>query len=94
MPTDFDDIFAAASGDASKAPGKPQPEKRTKASKKEAAPAKPDPWSEMQPPEREATIRLNLDIPLSLNDKLAAKAAGLRTSKAELVRKLLEWALE
>jgi hypothetical protein len=48
----------------------------------------------MQPEEKAATIRLNVDIPIGLNDKLAERARTLRTSKSDLVRKLLEWALE
>jgi hypothetical protein len=52
------------------------------------------PWSDMEATEREPTIRLNVDIPLSLNDKLAEKARRLRKPKTELVRRLLEWALD
>ena len=64
-----------------------------------AEPAKIDnptqnPWAELKADEREPTIRLNVDIPLSLNDKLAEKARKLRKPKTELVRRLLEWALD
>lgn len=52
------------------------------------------PWSGIEATEREPTIRLNVDIPLSLNDKLAEKARRLRKPKTELVRRLLEWALD
>lgn len=52
------------------------------------------PWDDLQPIEREATVRLNVDIAVSLNDKLAEKARQLRKPKTELVRRLLEWALE
>jgi len=55
---------------------------------------KPTPWSDLEATEREPTIRLNVDIPLSLNDKLAEKARRLRKPKTELVRRLLEWALD
>ena len=55
---------------------------------------KPAPWSGIEATEREPTIRLNVDIPLSLNDKLAEKARKLRKPKTELVRRLLEWALD
>ena len=55
---------------------------------------KPAPWSGIETTEREPTIRLNVDIPLSLNDKLAEKARKLRKPKTELVRRLLEWALD
>jgi len=93
MATNFDDIFNAA-----KQPDKPaeQPKNKQPTSQPNAQPLppKPDPWAEMQPEEKEATIRLNVDIPIGLNDKLAEKARALRTSKSDLVRKLLEWALE
>jgi len=95
MATNFDDIFSAA-----KQPEQAteQPKIKKSASKPQATPKepppKPDPWAEMQPEEKEATIRLNVDIPVGLNDKLAERARNLRTSKSDLVRKLLEWALE
>lgn len=54
---------------------------------------KSSPWGGIEAPEREATIRLNVDIPVSLNDQLAAKARQLRKPKTELVRILLAWAL-
>lgn len=44
--------------------------------------------------EREPTIRLNIDIPVSGNDRLAEKARKLSKPKTELVRRLLEWALD
>ncbi len=53
-----------------------------------------NPWADLKANEREPTIRLNVDIPLSLNDKLAEKARQLRKPKTELVRRLLEWALD
>ena len=53
-----------------------------------------NPWAELKADEREPTIRLNVDIPLALNDKLAEKARKLRKPKTELVRRLLEWALD
>lgn len=55
---------------------------------------KADPWADLETPEREATIRLNVDIPIALNDRLAEKARKLRKPKTELVRRLLEWALD
>jgi hypothetical protein len=48
-------------------------------------------WSSLDNPD---TIRLNVDIPLPLNDRLSAKAKTLKQSKSELVRRLLEWALD
>ena len=56
--------------------------------------AKSGPWESLEAPKREPSIRLNLDIPLKLNDRLAAKARSYRMPKSELVRRLLEWALE
>lgn len=53
-----------------------------------------NPWADLKANEREASVRLNVDIPLSLNDKLAEKARQLRKPKTELVRRLLEWALD
>lgn len=55
---------------------------------------KTDPWGDIEVPDREPTIRLNVDIPVSLNDRLAAKARKLRKPKTELVRHLLEWVLD
>jgi hypothetical protein len=52
------------------------------------------PWADLEPVAKEATVRLNVDIPISLNDLLAAKARKLRKPKTELVRRLLEWALD
>jgi len=48
----------------------------------------------MEPEAKEPTVRLNVDIPISLNDLLGAKARKLRKPKTELVRRLLEWALD
>ena len=95
MATNFDDIFSAAKQpeQAAKQPQTKKPTSQSKPTPKELPP-KPDPWAEMQPEEKAATIRLNVDIPIGLNDKLAERARTLRTSKSDLVRKLLEWALE
>ena len=59
-----------------------------------AKPVISHPWEPLAAPEREPSIRLNLDIPIRLNDLLAAEARKLRTSKSELVRRLLEWAVD
>lgn len=84
---------------------KPQPSSRNKKQSQTEPTAKPttktsvkpaptsSPWADLEAEEREPTIRLNLDIPLALNDKLAEKARKLRKSKADLVRHLLEWSL-
>jgi hypothetical protein len=62
----------------------------------QAEPKQPpkSPWGDIEAPEKEATIRLNVDIPISLNDRLGAKARQMRKPKTELVRRLLEWALD
>ncbi|MGB3309539.1 MAG: hypothetical protein WA939_11360 [Nodosilinea sp.] len=52
------------------------------------------PWTDLEPAAKEPTVRLNVDIPISLNDLLATKARKLRKPKTELVRRLLEWALD
>lgn len=95
MATNFDDIFNAAKQPepAAEQPKTKKPVSQPRA-KPQALPPKPDPWAELQPEAKEATIRLNVDIPVGLNDKLAEKARILRTSKSDLVRKLLDWALE
>lgn len=98
MATDFDDIFAAASGKPAEQPKqtteKTSAKKRAETRQPDSLPSKPDPWAELEPSQKEATIRLNVDIPIALNDKLADKARKLRKSKSDLVRELLKWALE
>lgn len=104
----FDDILNLAKGghppppDVEAEPPTPQPERspskppQQQVSKvKQQRAARPaDPWEGLKPPEKEPTIRLNVDIPISLNDKLTQKAQQVRKPKTELVRKLLEWALD
>ena len=51
-------------------------------------------WQEVAQPERVATIRLNFDIPVELDDKLKAKARANNTTKTALVRKMLEFMLD
>lgn len=90
MATNFNDIFSAA-GQTAAANTKTSP------SKKKTPPnptTKADPWGGIDAPEKQATVRLNVDIDISLNEKLAAKAREKGVPKTELVRKLLEWALE
>ena len=88
----WDDIFSAAKQ-------QPAEEKATVASPPPTAQApapQPSaaPWTDMEPEAKEPTVRLNVDIPISLNDLLGAKARKLRKPKTELVRRLLEWALD
>ena len=87
----FDDILGAAGKEA----GNDQVKTEVKPKKPQAQPKQPSgPWENLEPPKREPTIRLNVDIPISLNDKLTNKARTLRKPKTELVRRLLEWALD
>lgn len=51
-------------------------------------------WSSLEECKSESTIRLNLDIPISLNVKLVQSAQRLNMTKAELVRRLIEWAFK
>jgi hypothetical protein len=99
MPSNFDDIFSAV-GKKSETPP-PTKETKTKAkpktpkAKTEASPKyQVDPWGDIETPEKQATVRLNVDISVAINEKLAAKAREKGVPKTELVRKLLEWALE
>ena len=94
----FDDIFSAASNVTVKDEPQPQsnPVTSTKLPKK-ASQSKTDPkakdfWSDFE--DKEDRIRLNVDISNALNDKLSAKAKRLGQSKSELVRRLIEWALD
>lgn len=94
MAEKWDDIFSAAKQqpteeEATVAAPPPTPKAPTSQPQPSAAL-----WDDMEPEAKEPTIRLNVDIPISLNDLLTAKARRLRKPKTELVRRLLEWALE
>ena len=52
------------------------------------------PWKGLKPEEREPKVRLNVDIDEDLNDLLAEKARKLKKSKSELIRVLLDRALD
>ncbi|MBD2425578.1 hypothetical protein [Phormidium sp. FACHB-1136] len=89
----WDDIFSAAKQPTTEeepAIASPAPEATTPP----AALPSSTPWADLEPAAKEPTVRLNVDIPISLNDLLAAKARKLRKPKTELVRRLLEWALD
>lgn len=102
----WDDIFSAAQNPPSdqeeevEAPTPTPPPKakpKSKPAKQTRQPrptVKATPWGDLEPEAKEATVRLNVDIPISLNDRLAEKARQLRKPKTELVRRLLEWALD
>lgn len=51
-------------------------------------------WEEQAGPEKVPTIRLNCDIPVDLDEKLAAKARALRVSKSKLVREMITFMLD
>jgi hypothetical protein len=94
MAEKWDDIFNAAKQQPTEEEAKvatPPPTAKTPTSQPQPSAA---PWTDMEPEAKEPTVRLNVDIPISLNDLLSAKARKLRKPKTELVRRLLEWALE
>ncbi|HEY9659126.1 MAG TPA: hypothetical protein V6C65_11785 [Allocoleopsis sp.] len=96
----FDEFLNSAQSARSKPVDKKQPpteEKARRSQPKNEEPSvqqKASPWADLQSPEKTATVRLNVDIPIELNDRLAEKARQLRKPKTELVRRLLEWALK
>lgn len=96
MSSNFDEIFQSAESAKKQPTPKKMSESKPKQFKaqKPSPPATASPWAEFEEPELEPTTRLNVDIKLSLNDALAEKARKYRIPKTELVRKLLEWALE
>ena len=102
MAEKWDDIFSAAKGKPTveELPSEPSPKPKAEAQSKPkrqqrtAKPASASPWGDLEADEKEPTVRLNVDIPISLNDLLAEKARKLRKPKTELVRRLLEWALD
>ena len=94
MAEKWDDIFNAAKQQPTEEETTveaPPPKAKTPAPQLQPSAA---PWTNMEPEAKEPTVRLNVDIPISLNDLLAAKARKLRKPKTELVRSLLEWALD
>ncbi len=103
MAEKWDDIFNAAKAqpkaeethvaDSSQAKA-PQSKGKAKPSRSSKLESVESPWSDLEPEEKEPTVRLNVDIPMSLNDLLAEKARRLRKPKTELVRHLLKWALD
>jgi hypothetical protein len=96
----FDDIFSAATQFSSvedePSPTPPKSTQRTqtrsRSSKVPANPRANDFWSNFE--NKDDRIRLNVDISNSLNERLSAKAKKLGQPKTELVRRLIEWALE
>jgi hypothetical protein len=96
MAEKWDDIFSAAkhqSIEEETTVATPPPTAKAPTLQPQPQPSDA-PWTDMEPEAKEPTVRLNVDIPISLNDLLAAKARRLRKPKTELVRRLLEWALD
>lgn len=94
MAEKWDDIFSAAKQQPTEEEttvARPAPMAKAPAPQPQPSAAL---WDDMEPEAKEPTIRLNVDIPISLNDLLTAKARKLRKPKTELVRRLLEWALD
>lgn len=93
MSSNFDEIFQSAESAKKQPTPKKMPESTSEQTKAKST-TTASPWTEFQEPQLEPTTRLNVDIKLSLNDALAEKARKYRIPKTELVRRLLEWALE
>lgn len=51
-------------------------------------------WSELEKPDRKATIKLSVSVPLMLNEKIEEKAREAGLSKNELINRMLEYLLE
>ena len=83
----FDDILGAASK---------QQEGKGKVTSKsgDSSSTRTDFWDAMEKPERAATIKLSVSVPLDLNEKIEGKARTLGISKNELINKMLTYLLE
>ncbi|MBD2498425.1 CopG family transcriptional regulator [Nostoc sp. FACHB-280] len=57
-------------------------------------PTKPSIMSQLEQPSKEPTVRLTVDLPESMHQKLSVLAAKTRRKKAEIVRILLDEALK
>ena len=84
----FDDILGAA--------GKQQGKGKTTSKSGDTgnSSTRTDFWKTMEKPERSATIKLSVSVPLSLNEKIEGKARTLGISKNELINKMLTHLLE
>jgi predicted HicB family RNase H-like nuclease len=51
-------------------------------------------WEGVEPEERKPKVRLNVDISENLHDRLVEKARKLKKTKSELLRVLLDRALD
>lgn len=87
MVSRFDDILGAA--------GKQQGKGKTGSkSKNSNSSTRTEFWDAMEKPERAATIKLSVSVPLALNEKIEGKARTLSISKNELINKMLTYLLE
>jgi len=84
----FDDILGAA--------GKQQGKDKatSKSGDSDSSNPRTDFWDAMEKPERAATIKLSVSVPLALNEKIEGKARTLGVSKNELINKMLTYLLE
>ena len=82
----FDDILGAAASQQGKG-------KESKP-KTEGSDTRSEFWAELEKPDRKATIKLSVSVPLPLNDKIEEKARAAGISKNELINKMLEYLLE
>lgn len=85
----FDDILGAAS----KQQGKGKAVSKSGNSNSGSS-TRTDFWDAMEKPERAATIKLSVSVPLTLNEKIEGKARSLGVSKNELINKMLTYLLE
>jgi len=84
----FDDILGAAGKQQGK--GKAA----SKSGDSDSSNTRTDFWDAMEKPERAATIKLSVSVPLALNEKIEGKARTLGISKNELINKMLTYLLE
>ncbi|GAB1544812.1 hypothetical protein NUACC21_74880 [Scytonema sp. NUACC21] len=89
------------SGEMDASPATPQPQKSThkKQDTNKKAENKPKPKSKvveelLEPSTKEATVRFTVDMPISLHRKLSELALRAGKKKVEIVRAILEEALE
>lgn len=83
----FDDILGAA--------GKQQGKNKATSKPKDSnSNTRTEFWDAMEKPERAATIKLSVSVPLDLNEKIEGQARKLGVSKNELINKMLTYLLE
>lgn len=82
----FDDILGAAASQQGKG--------REPKQKAEGSDARAEFWADLEKPDRKATIKLSVSVPLPLNEKIEEKARAAGISKNELINKMLAYLLE